>query len=277
MSGWQQLGAVSPRALTDARLQLHWSCQLAAAPGKVLAEPEDDYRHTALAWIDTGRQLAGARFASGLRVALRPADLTLALLDESLATLDQFPLPKTTIDAGLAWLGEVIEAHAGSPPGLDDVRSDLPSHPVGEGATIDADPRALRELSKHFANADCLLGAESRSLDGASEVSLWPHHLDMSTLWSIDKDADPEQARSVNLGMALGDNGIDEPYWFVTPWPAPDTAKLPDLEVGEWNTEGWVGAVLPSSAMPGPSEAQQRLVADFIQGSLDASKQILGV
>lgn len=276
MSGWQQLGTVSPRALTDARLQLHWSCQLAAAPGKALAQPVDDFRHTALSWVDEASLLAGPTFGKGLRSAIRPADLTLVLLDESSATLDQLSLSGSTIDAGLAWLGDVIEAHTGSPAGLADVRRDLPSHPVGESATIDADAKSLQELSNHFANADCLLGAESRSLDGASEVSLWPHHLDMSTLWSIDKDIDSEEARSVNLGMAPGDAGFDEPYWFVTPWPAPDTAKLPDLEVGEWNTEGWVGAVLPSSAMPGPSEAQQRLVADFIQGCLEVSKKVLG-
>ena len=276
MSGWQQLGAVSPRALTDARLQLHWSCQLAAAPGKALAEPVDDYRHTALSWLDEAAVLAGPSFRSGWRSAIRPADLTLMLLDEASGVVAELPLGGTTIEAGLAWLGNAIEAQTGTPAELAEVRRDLPHHAVGDGATIDADARSLVELSNHIANADCQLGAERRSLDGASELSLWPHHLDMSTLWPIDKGIDPEEARSINLGMTLGDAGIDEPYWFVTPWPAPDTSDLPELEVGEWNTEGWVGAVLPSSAMPGPSEAQQRLVADFIQGSLAASKQALG-
>jgi hypothetical protein len=34
MSDWETLGAVDPRELTDARLQLHWAAQAAAAVGK---------------------------------------------------------------------------------------------------------------------------------------------------------------------------------------------------------------------------------------------------
>lgn len=275
MSGWRQLGEVSPRALVDARLQLHWCCQIVAAPGKELGEPVADYRHTALEWLEESELLAGVEVGGSFRAAIAPATLALMLVDPDDGIAAAESMDGRTLADGLAWMDSAIESRLGASPGLGEVRRDLPHHPVADGVPVTADLAALAELSRHFANADCMLRAEARSLPGASPVSLWPHHLDMATLWSIDVDAEPEEARSVNLGMALGDEGCDEPYWYVTPWPAPDPDRLPDLAVGEWNTEGWVGAVLPSSAMPGPSEAQERLVADFIQGAVAASRSIL--
>lgn len=275
MSGWRQLGAVSPRALVDARLQLHWCCQIVAVPGRDLGAPVADYRHTALEWLEEPELLAGVAVDGSFRAAIAPATLALMLLDAEDRVVATESMEGRTIADGLAWMESAIESRLGSGPGLGEPRRDLPHHAVADGAPVTADLAALAELSNHLANADCLLRAEAESLEGAGPVSLWPHHLDMATLWSIDVDADPEVARSVNLGMALGDEGSDEPYWYVTPWPAPEVDQLPDLAVGDWNREGWVGAVLPSSAMPGPSEAQQRLVADFIQGAVAASRSIL--
>lgn len=277
MSTWQQLGSVSPRALVDARLQLHWCVQLAVAPGKALAEPAADYRHTALEWSSQVDALVGPSIPGDppYRAGMRPSDMTLFLNDGAGELIESRPLEGETLAGGLDWLTSAIGRYRGDPPPLEEPRRDLPHHPVADGATITLDGPAAVELSRHLANTDCTLRAERGALAGASPVSFWPHHLDIAMLWVIDEGADPETAPSINLGMALGDEAIAEPYWYVTPWPPPDPAQLSDLATGEWNTDGWVGALLRSDDMPGQAEAQDRLLSDFIEGAVAASRQAL--
>lgn len=277
MSTWHQLGSVSPRALDDARLQFHWCVQLAAAPGKALAEPVPDYRHTALEWSAQLNALVGPVINGdpAYRAGLRPADMTLFLVDGAGEIIESRPLEGEKLLEGHQWLIAAIGRIRDEAPPLDEPRRDLPHHPVADGATITVDAPAAEELGKHLANTHATLSAERDALAGASPVTFWPHHLDIAVLWVIDEDGDPETARSINIGMGLGDEAIAEPYWYVTPWPSPDPARLPELPVGEWNTEGWVGALLHSGDMPGQAEAQSRFLADFIEGATAAARQIL--
>ena len=70
---------------------------------------------------------------------------------------------------------------------------------------------------------------------------------------------DPEEARSVGVGMTPGDGGYPEPYFYVTPWPYPNPEVLPRLATGSWHTEGWTGAVLTGTeALAGEVEERTR-------------------
>ena len=61
MSDWETLGAVDPRDLTEARLQLHWAAQAAAAVGKQLVPHQPDYGEQSFQW-----QAGPRAFAQGL-------------------------------------------------------------------------------------------------------------------------------------------------------------------------------------------------------------------
>ena len=66
--------------------------------------------------------------------------------------------------------------------------------------------------------------------------------------WYSELDAGGgEDGRSVNVGLSPGDGAYREPYWYVTPWPAPARKARPTLPVGHWHTEGFTAAVLPAS------------------------------
>lgn len=85
-----------------------------------------------------------------------------------------------------------------------------------------------------------------------SPIQVWPHHFDLSMIWLPghkvpDQDpADEEYAdKQMNFGFAFGDEGIEEPYFYVTAYPLPDA--LPKVELPEgatWKSEGFSGAVL---------------------------------
>ena len=51
--------------------------------------------------------------------------------------------------------------------------------------------------------------------------------------------------KQMNFGFTLGDDGIPEPYFYITAYPPPDA--FPELELpagATWRTEGFNGAVL---------------------------------
>lgn len=85
-----------------------------------------------------------------------------------------------------------------------------------------------------------------------SPVQLWPHHFDLAFLWfsgrlvpgedPMDEEYSDEQ---MNFGFSTGDEGISDPYFFITAYPFPEKAFSEKLPNGvKWNREGFTGAVL---------------------------------
>ncbi|HEY9597335.1 MAG TPA: hypothetical protein V6D33_06655, partial [Cyanophyceae cyanobacterium] len=76
-----------------------------------------------------------------------------------------------------------------------------------------------------------------------------------------------------------------EPYWYVSPYPYPETDNLPRLEGnGFWHTQYWVGAVLTASKLAfskegyteeTTAESQIQQVEAFLSSALQASILLL--
>jgi len=50
----------------------------------------------------------------------------------------------------------------------------------------------------------------------------------------------------MNFGFTFGDEGIPEPYFYITAYPLPEVFPGLSLPPGtKWHTEGFSGAVLP--------------------------------
>jgi hypothetical protein len=85
-----------------------------------------------------------------------------------------------------------------------------------------------------------------------SPIQLWPHHFDLSLLWLPgDKIADQDPAneeyadKQMKFGFTLGDEGIPEPYFYITAYPLPEALPNIRLPIGTtWRAEGFSGAVL---------------------------------
>ena len=85
-----------------------------------------------------------------------------------------------------------------------------------------------------------------------SPIQLWSHHFDLSLLWLPgDKIPDQDPAneeyadKQMNFGFTFGDEGIPEPYFYVTAYPLPDALPKLRLPAGTtWQSEGFSGAVL---------------------------------
>jgi hypothetical protein len=273
--GWIALRPPRAKALGDARLQFHYAAQFASALGiSYLARRPDD-SHTNLGWDSKLMALRSRETRApshGVRVAVRPSDLTLLVLVNS-SVGQRIPLHGTTISQAESLLRSAL---AGA--GLDGRRLtlhrhyDLPIHPVAGGHAFDTGKADdFGELAHWYANAALALG-DLRNEIGSSEVRCWPHHFDIATLSTV------APGRTVGIGMTPGDTDFPEPYLYVNANPAPDSisqAALPSLEGdGRWNADGWFGAVLPGSRLvAGPGQPQQ--VTAFLTSAVRACTELV--
>jgi hypothetical protein len=244
-AAWDACARAPSAGLGRARVVAHWGAQLPTAAGWTLAPPRPDHSHGSLEWVETERALVGVP-VSGVRAALRLADLTLFAQGAEPGVREQLALPGQQLDAALAWLAGAIARLSGAPaPRLERPRHDLPPDPIGTGAPFPRlEPGPLAELAAWFSSADRVLRALAAVTPGASPVRCWPHHFDIATSIALDgAEAAPATARSIGVGLSPGDAGIAEPYGYVTPWPSPEVTEPPRLPIGSWHTEGWSGAV----------------------------------
>ncbi len=279
MSDWEPL-TMDPHTLLDARLQIHWAAQAAAAVGKQLLPHQPDFSEQSCEWLDGPRVLAQGLVggAQPFRPALRPSPPALLLLGPADEVLRELPLAGHTLEEAYDWMRREVEALLGRPLAEPLARSEgLPAHPVADGAPFAfPDAEAPAELSRYFADAYSLL-RDLMAREGSSHVRCWPHHFDIAILIQLDEaPSDPEHARSIGVGLSPGDDAIPRPYFYLLPWPRParPAEALPALDGGGWHTEGWLGAVLDSTEFAGTTDQRGRCER-FLTSAVRACRDLL--
>jgi len=287
LAHWKLLTRPRASDLADTRNQLHWAAQIVSALGVSLAEPREDYAHTSLEWSVPRQGLLSQVSASSpaLRALLCFPDLSIELLREQAdgthETLASISLDGQTVAEVHGALEAAVSEALGRPQTLTRSSHDLPAHrvdPAGEGAAFGGwKEHALAELTRWYENGARAL-TELRGQDPrASAVRCWPHHFDIATLLELEHErpGDPSSpvTRSVGVGMTPGDASYADAYWYVNFWPAPEpAAELPALAGGGiWHREGWVGAVLTSTALRDP---QAENFAAFMRAGIAACEAL---
>lgn len=103
----------------------------------------------------------------------------------------------------------------------------------------------------------------------SSPIMLWPGHFDLAMMWLPGEKipgqdpADEEYSdKQMNFGFSFGDEGVPEPYFYVTAYPAPEALAQLELPSGaKWHTEGFSGAVLSYSELVGRADPRGDLLA----------------
>ncbi len=114
-----------------------------------------------------------------------------------------------------------------------------------------------------------------------SPIQLWPHHFDLSLLWLPgDKIADQDPAneeyadKQMNFGFTFGDEGIAEPYFYITAYPLPGALLDTQLPAGtSWQSEGFSGAVLTYRALIENSDEPNSYLLPLWRGLLNAGRE----
>jgi len=135
--------------------------------------------------------------------------------------------------------------------------SNYPPNVTDEGSSANAFSGYSTEEANKLVRTLSAVSAELETFragirEESSPIQLWPHHFDLAMLWLPgDKIAgqdpnDEEYAdKQMNFGFTFGDDGIPEPYFYVTAYPLPGAFPTYELPAGtQWQTEGFSGAVL---------------------------------
>jgi hypothetical protein len=266
---WRPIRAFDRARFAAARLQAHHATQWLARTARAYVPARPDDSHTSLGWDDAFGGLMSHPLPDGTRLGLRLVDLTLALCEpDAHAPQDAFPLAGRHDGDACAWL----MGHAGmrdlDPGALDTpLPYRLPERETGGAYVVDAE--LLGQLAVWFANADAALGAArermvAQNLD-APPVRCWPHHFDLDTLVTV------APGRTTGVGFEPGDDSYDEPYFYVSLYPAPDTGSLPALPpIGHWHTKNFTAAVAPATRILQTND-QGTEVAAFLRAATDAT------
>ncbi len=260
----ETLSAKNPRSLTDSRLQLHHAAQVAARPGRFLAPPAADDRHTAFRWDGAGRRMSGEIIGDGRawRAALALEPLALQLLDGG-AVGAQFPLAGQTLAGALRWLRREAAGRGADEAALaGTIPYEIPAHPVGGGAPLSVLEPDAALLSAWYGFAVDALEAWRLAQPGADPLLIWPHHFDLGTLVWLDAG----KTSSLGAGFSPGDGAVPEPYFYLNRWPAAKTAP-PELPIGRWNPEGWFGAVLTATELLASGDPAVRVTQFLTAGT----------
>jgi hypothetical protein len=279
---WAPVAGVDFARLHDARLHAHYAAQWLARAARAYLPGKADDSHTNLGWDDVIGGLETHKL-QGARVGLKFAPLSLAILEGKDSTPSRtFNLDGRKEADVRAWLGEEL-GHLGLDARLLEAEAPykIPPFKLATGAPYAAAAvaDALRDLAAWFSNANRSLGRiraamEARKLE-ASPVRCWPHHFDIATLIALNPGRGGESASTVGVGLSPGDEHINEPYFYVTPWPYPPPAKLTKVPpIGAWFTKKFTAAVVPAHRILA-AEGRQTKTEEFLDAAIEASIKAL--
>lgn len=273
MSKWKKLKGIDLSVLRDNRKSLHHAVQLVGAVPRNLL-PHDPTDGTAsLQWNTSLNSLESIPVTNpvGLQIAVGFRFKTFFLYMSSTGTqIDWFDMKGKSANEGLYWIKEKLEKLLFP---FEEISFNLP-YKIENFNTIrplGASEQALKEYAKLYRNSHRTLAKMAPKWENAYDVRCWPHHFDLATLVPIKTDKDGEILESIGIGFSPGDEGIDEPYLYVNVWPKieADLLSKHDLQIGQWNSEAWCGAVLTYSELLQASDQQTSFVG-FIESATQA-------
>lgn len=129
---WKPL-ALAPATLVDAREQLHWAVQLAAASADAVIERLADDSHTNLHWDEASSSLVGNPLPDGHRIAFHLASFAVQLRKDS-RTVTELALGGRTLKEAFDWLASALGKALGKQVQLKRRDYTMPDHAVATTA-----------------------------------------------------------------------------------------------------------------------------------------------
>lgn len=269
----------TPDALRRARATAHKAAQMVTKAARANLPAATDDSHSNLGWNVTQQSLLSQplgegpqRYFAGLSIS--PLKLIFLQDDRIQAEINLDNVSPYDADV---WLDQQLD-EAGLRPGSG---IELPYALPDDVAAVDVfrTGEGDKGLSAWFGLAHAVLTGlekDKASIDpGPSPVRCWPHHFDIATYVSLEV-GDAETARGIGVGMSPGDEGYDQPYFYINPWPHLDPNDLPALPApGHWHVEGYVGAIATAEEILSLGEKGDQLHA-FIDGAFAIGFEKLG-
>lgn len=263
--------------LRSARLELHYAARLLASTAHAMIRHEEDDSHSALTLDNGGAYLETQLLnTKGLTLCLALRELRLEWR-RGAHVLEGAALAGLRMDDGYRWLNETRPPDA--PLIVEREFPDFPDHPLAATGTFSTHGDTARtQLAGEFGAADAALHALLESESGASARYVWPHHFDLGALLT-----EPGEGRMVGLGFSPGDSSYDEPYYYVSPYPQPESGQLPAWKgAGHWHTDGFTSVILTATERDAASPERDTAtgtangrVSSFLSNALATARSLI--
>jgi len=235
------------QAYNDIDQRLHLLSQVITKANRTYVPPQNDDSHTNLYYDALGSRIVGRWIKTPkgqLMLSLNLSNFQFEWMNSSLQKVKQFDISGKTILEVEQEISDHLDIIGLDPKGFTDkLHYDIPSYPFAAEIIQEMNESDLTEW-KHYrnmANQACALLLGHIQIEG--ELRIWPHHFDTG-IYVVTGDG-----MGVGFGLAMQDSLLDDPYFYMSGYPAKGSLKfenLPNLTEGKWiNSDNWKGAVLP--------------------------------
>lgn len=279
---WKTLESTDQKRLNHENNLHHQAIQFIALAGKYLLPDKEDDSHTSMIWNEALNSYTGNVLPQNRRVAVRLPDLSLCIYDEKDYVVQAMEMNGCTWSELYDWMEKALQANSIDTKNLDTtLHYEIPNHGIYETASFDKpDHTMAQQVAFMRSNARNILKDIVAKYPQASHIRIWPHHFDTGTSIPLNNEKG-KMIASIGLGLAVADDMIDEPYFYVNHWVEKGPEKYPELPQpgkGKWIINDWKGSVLPLSViskMPSGKEQHEALKTFFGQ-SIEITQQITG-
>ena len=280
MMDWKQQRPVNIKHLVDARLQAHFALEWVSRFGRFLVPPRGDYGHVASRW-DSGLEMLvtypAAQYDAMVMVGLKLDPLEVALIEGG-GTPRKITLEGHTHQEIGEWLTSVVKnSRIKGEKLLGEIPYKLHHERLSKGGTYLYNGYApyFKILKNWIAEASATLN-DIRTMwrhynPTPTPVHCWPHHFDLATLLELGDE------RSVGLGFSPGDDTYASPYFYINPWPKPESYdKLPEAPArSHWHTEDFFSLLLPSEQLL-DSDDPSTTLDSFLRRGSELAMEVIG-
>ena len=268
---WKETGDVERSALADERLQLHYGAYLLASAAHSILPHEDDDSHSNLELNADHMALVTRSFLSGFTLQLNLVPFEIVVCRGGVVKSSTL-LTGQSVDQVLGWIERALGSQGLEMSVARRNYPDFPESPLMQsGVFSSAGEAERRELGHWFANAQQLIDTLGSSESAMSAPRIWPHHFDLGALIPVSEDG----SRSIGLGFSPGDAQIPEPYFYCSPYPAPDAATtLPPMPAGEWTREGFTSAILTATEIQA-SGSQSSCAQSYLEAAVAGCRVLI--
>lgn len=278
---WKPIQKTDIQHLNDENKLHHQAIQFIAIAGKYLLPDADDDSHTSMIWNTAFNSYVGKELPQSKRAAVRLPELSLCIFDDKDYVVQSMEMSGGTWSELYDWFEKALQANNIDTDLLQpELHYEIPEHGLYETASFDTPNQEMaNQVATLRHNARQILQEITKPYANANPVSIWPHHFDTGTLIPLQNKQN-ETIATIGLGLAVADEMVDEPYFYVNHWMQSPPENYPDLKnpgKGEWIIENWKGSVLPVSKLFGLSPDQQEKTAKaFFEASVSETQKITG-
>lgn len=278
---WKPIQKTDVQDLNDENKLHHQAVQFIAIAGKYLLHDKDDDSNTNMIWNTALNSYVGNELPQSKRAAVRLPEFSLCIFDNKDYVVQSMEMSGTTWNELYDWFEKALQANDIDTTRLQpELHYEIQEHGLYETASFDA---PNQEMAKQIAtlrhNARQILQEITKPYANATPVSIWPHHFDTGTMIPLQNKKN-ETIATIGLGLAVADEMVEEPYFYVNHWMQTPPESYPDLknpEQGKWIIETWKGSVLPISKLFGLSpDKQEKTAKAFFETSIKETQKITG-